>query len=155
MLTRAFQFASLFALAMQGCAIEPEPAQAQVSTVALASYCPDELLGKAYYGNREVLGRDQLKWFVSGLKERPVYPAAAAQKGQAGVVLVAVAVSAQGTLEGSSVVCSYPASTFETSVLQALRANAYRVYEKDGVAVPYEIAVRFLFSAQEFPTAAR
>ena len=147
--TPRLRISSCLTLLLAGCALtDPEPPQARVSPAALASVCPDELAGKPYYGNRELLGREHLKWFLSGMANRPKYPRPAAAKGQPGVVLAAIAVSARGNVEGTSIVCAYPAAVFEQSVLQAVRANSYPVYQKDGVALPYEIVVRFLFGAE-------
>lgn len=78
----------------------------------------------------------------------PVYPADAARRGQQGTVIVVISVSPLGLTAGAEVVQSSGYPSLDKAALDAVWTWRFRPAIRDGLAVPFDMPMQFVFSSQ-------
>lgn len=78
----------------------------------------------------------------------PIYPVDAARRGQQGTVIVVINVSPLGLTAGAEVVRSSGYPSLDNAVLDAVRTWRFRPAIRDGLAVPFDMPMQFVFSSQ-------
>lgn len=78
----------------------------------------------------------------------PIYPVEAARRGQQGTVIVVINVSPLGLTAGAEVVRSSGYPSLDKAVLDAVWTWRFRPAIRDGLAVPFDMPMQFVFSAQ-------
>lgn len=78
----------------------------------------------------------------------PVYPIDAARRGQQGTVIVVISVSPLGLTAGTEIVQSSGHASLDQAVLDAVRTWRFRPAMRDGMAVPFDMPMQFVFSSK-------
>jgi protein TonB len=76
----------------------------------------------------------------------PPYPLDAAMRGEAGAVLVIIHVSAYGVATGADVAESSGSASLDRAAVAAVRKWHFHPAMKEGLAVPFDMPFRFVFS---------
>jgi periplasmic protein TonB len=77
----------------------------------------------------------------------PAYPSDAAMRGETGTVLVIIHVAANGYATGAEVAESSGSTSLDRAAVTAVRKWRFRPAMKGGLAVPFDMPFRFVFSA--------
>jgi periplasmic protein TonB len=77
----------------------------------------------------------------------PAYPRDAVMRGEVGAVLVIIHVSAYGVATGADVAESSGSPSLDKAAVAAVRKWRFRPAMKEGLAVPFDMPFRFIFSA--------
>ena len=78
----------------------------------------------------------------------PIYPIDAARRGQQGTVIVVINVSPLGLTAGTEIVQSSGHASLDQAVLDAVRTWRFRPAMRDGMAVPFDMPMQFVFSSK-------
>lgn len=78
----------------------------------------------------------------------PVYPNAAAARGEHGTVVVVIHVSEFGVSTGADVSVTSGVASLDQAALDAVRRWHFRPAMQDGRAVPFDMPLRFIFQSE-------
>jgi len=76
----------------------------------------------------------------------PAYPSDAARRGETGAVLVIIHVAPNGYATGAEVAESSGSASLDKAAVAAVRKWRFRPAMKGGLAVPFDMPFRFVFS---------
>jgi protein TonB len=77
----------------------------------------------------------------------PIYPYAAAQRGEHGEVRLIIHVSANGLAAGADIAESSGIPALDQAALDAVRRWRFKPALRDGQAIPSDMPIRFVFEA--------